>query len=186
MNKTKVGILVGSLRRGSYSKSIANAVAGFLPDDFEAHMLEIGNLPIYNQDLDDDGAVPDEWTAFRKKVSDMDGYLFVTPEYNRSVPPVLKNALDVASRPYGQNAWGGKPGAIISVSPGKFGGFGANHHLRQSFTFLNIFPMQQPEVYIADVGHVVDKNGKVTDASMNDFLQMVATEFAHWVGRFVS
>lgn len=116
----------------------------------------------------------------------MDGFLFVTPEYNRSMPAVLKNALDVASRPYGSNLWGGKPGAIISVSPGKPGAFGANHHLRQCMTFLNVYMMQQPEAYLGNVDGFFDENGAVKDAGTDQFLQSLADAFADWTGRFLA
>lgn len=184
MKKIKVGLVVGSARRGSYSRSIANALAGLLPEGFEITALDIGNLPMFNQDYDDDGATPPQWQVFRGKVREMDAFLFVTPEYNRSIPPVLKNALDIASRPYGQNTWGGKPGAVISVSPGNPGGFGANHHLRQCLSFLNIYTMQQPEAYIGHVDKSLDENGNVTNESTVKFLNEIAGAYAAWVQNF--
>lgn len=186
MQTTKIGVIVGSLRRGSYSRSIANAIVGFLPERFEAHMLDIGQLPLFNQDYDDDGATPPEWTAFRGQVKAMDGFLFVTPEYNRSYPPAIKNALDIASRPFGSNVWAGKPGAIVSVSPGKTGGFGSNHHLRQPMTFLNIYMMQQPEAYIGSAAEILDEQGKVNNERSNSFLNKFADAYVQWVDKFVS
>ena len=183
MKNLKVGVIVGSLRKGSFSMSIARAVMDFLPAAYEAQVLSIGNLPMFNQDYDGEGRPPAEWTDFRATVGEMDAYLFVTPEYNRSVPAVLKNALDIASRPYGQNMWRGKPGAIISVSPGKPGGFGANHHLRQSASCLNIHMLQQPEAYIGGVTDSLDENGRVIDPSLNDFLQSFAGSFGRWAER---
>ena len=147
MAKVKIGIVVGSARRDSFSGQAARLLATMLPEHLEAHTLQIDQLPMFNQDYDDYGATPAAWQTFRQEVGEMAAYLFVTPEYNRSYPPLIKNALDIASRPYGQNAWAGKPGAVISVSPGKMGGFGANHHLRQVLSFLNVYVMQQPEVY---------------------------------------
>ena len=126
---------------------------------------------------------PAEWVALRQQVKSCDGILFVTPEYNRSVPAVLKNALDVGSRPYGQSVWAGKPGAVVSVSPGTIGGFGANHHLRQSFVFLDIPAMQQPEAYIGGAAQLFDADGKLTNEATRDFLVKFMAAFAHWVER---
>lgn len=123
-----VAVIVGSLRKASINRMVANALAELAPAGLKLGIVEIGQLPLYNQDGDDDP--PAEWTAFRERVRAADSVLFVTPEYNRSVPAALKNALDVGSRPYGKSAWSGKPGAVVSASPGGIGGFGANHHLR--------------------------------------------------------
>lgn len=184
METMKIGVLVGSLRRESYSRRVAQTVMGMMPEGFDVQLMDIGGLPIYNQDFDDDGQVPAAWQAFREAAKGLDGFLFVTPEYNRSVPPVLKNALDVGSRPYGSSVWDGKPGAVISVSTGKVGGFGANHHLRQSLTFLDVYAMQQPEAYINNCTKMLDDNGKVTDERSRKFLQEIADAFAQWVARF--
>lgn len=185
MNKIKVGVVVGSLRRDSYTKSIARALIAFLPQHMEAAILDIGHLPLFNQDYDDDNAAPPEWTAFRAQVQAMDAYIFLTPEHNRSYPAAIKNALDIASRPYGSNGWGGKPGAVISVSPGKPGAFGANHHLRQAMSFLDIYLMQQPEAYIGGVADSLDAAGRVISEGLNGFLRSIAEAYA-WVARFVS
>src|ERR1700755_1716412 len=144
-----VCVLVGSLRRASFSRMLANALISLAPSSLQLDIVEIGQLPFYNQDLENDPA-PAPLTAFRQRVKAADAVLFVTPEYNRSVPAVLKNALDVGSRPYGSSVWDRKPGAVVSGSPGAIGGFGANHHLRQSLVFLNVPTMQQPA---AHVGH---------------------------------
>ena len=175
-----VGVLVGSLRKDSYSGKVAKALEDDLEGKVRVHVLKIGDLPIYNQDYDDEGAVPEEWVRFRAEVGKMDAFLFVTPEYNRSVPAVLKNALDVASRPYGQNKWSGKPGAVVSVSPGQMGGFGANNHLRQSLTFLNVYTMQQPEAYI---GHFVIEWEKDDGVKTKKFLKKIAESFLEVVNR---
>src|SRR3954452_10321958 len=144
---TDVSVLVGSLRRDSLNQKLAKALTELASPRLMLNTVEIGQLPLYNQD--DDGEMPPEaWTTFRQRVRRADAVLFVTPEYNRSVPGALKNALDVGSRPYGQSVWTGKPGAVVSVSPGALGAFGANHHLRQSLVFLNVPAMQQPEAYI--------------------------------------
>lgn len=184
MKKYTIGVLIGSLRKGSFTRQIAQNLMDMMPDTFDMRLIDIGDLALYNQDFDDEGHVPAAWKTFRESVAAMDGYLFVTPEYNRSMPAVLKNALDIASRPYGQNAWGQKPGAVVSVSPGSMGGFGANHHLRQSLTFLDVYAMQQPEAYINNCTKMLDDNGKVTDERSRKFLQEIADAFAQWVARF--
>lgn len=184
MEKKIIGVLVGSSRRDSFSKKIADAISALMPEGFEMKQIDISSLTLFNQDFDDDGKTPAEWMTFREEVKKLDGFLFVTPEYNRSVPPVLKNALDIASRPYGQNVWSGKPGAVISVSPGNIGGFGANHHLRQILTFLDVYTMQQPEAYIGNVTAMLDSEGKVSDERSNAFLQSLADAFGNWVNKF--
>lgn len=168
-----IGIVVGSLRKGSYTRKIANALAGLFPEDCSVSFVEIGDLPLYNQDYDDEGRVPESYTRFRTAMLDIDAVLFVTPEYNRSVPAVLKNALDVGSRPHGKDIWRGKPAAIVSVSPGAIGAFGANHHLRQSLVFLNMPTVQQPEAYIGYVNSLLDGNGEVTDEGTLKSLESV-------------
>ncbi|WP_423798500.1 NADPH-dependent FMN reductase [Neobacillus sp. SAB-20_R2A] len=180
---TKIGILLGSLRKESFSKKIAANVAALFPEGMKAEFVEIGNLPLYNQDFDDENNVPAEYTTFRNKMKDIDAVLFVTPEYNRSVPAVLKNALDVGSRPYGASVWSGKPAAIISQSPGNLSGFGANHHLRQSLVFLNMPTVQQPEAYIGNVAALLDENGKLKDENTVQFLQSFADAFVDLIKR---
>ena len=181
MNKILIGVVIGSARKNSYSRKIAAAVCDRMPGAFEMRMMDIENLPMYNQDYDDEGRTPPAWSGFREAVKSLDGVFLVTPEYNRSFPPLLKNALDVASRPYGQNAWNGKPGAIISVSPGKIGAFGANHHLRQVTAFLNIPLMQQPEAYIGEAAALFDERGTLTSEGTGKFLADYAAAFAAWV-----
>jgi chromate reductase len=176
----KLGIIVGSLRRESFSRKIAENIARFMPDAIAAEWISI-DLPMYNQDLDDDGEAPKSWLDFREKIKACEAYLFVTPEYNRSLPPVIKNALDIGSRPAGQNAWGGKKGAVVSISPGATGGFGANHTLRQSVVFLDITMLQQPEMYIGGVANLLDENGNVSERTA-EFLQKFAARFAEFIG----
>ena len=184
MTKT-VGIFIGSLRKGSYSKIIAQELAKLFPGDYTTQFLEIGNLPLYNQDFDDLGPVPTEYVQFRTAVQKLDAALFVTPEYNRSVPAVLKNALDVASRPYGANVWDGKPAAIVSLSPGTIGGFGANHHLRQALVFLNMPTLQQPEAYLSHVDQFIDTaKGEVNNQGTKDFLQSIVNAFVQLIERY--
>jgi chromate reductase len=141
--------------------------------------VEIGGLALYNEDLD--ANPPAAWVSFRQRIMAADAVLFVTPEYNRSVPAPLKNALDVGSRPYGQSAWGGKPGAVISVSPGAIGGFGANHHLRQSLVFLNVPAMQQPEAYIGGAADLFDGEGKLKKDGTREFLRKFIQAFESWI-----
>ena len=180
MSAHEVAVLVGSLRKGSFSRMVANALVGMAPDTLKMGIVEIGQLPLYNQD--DDANPPAASAAFKAKIQAAQAVLFVTPEYNRSVPGVLKNALDIASRPYGKNAWDGKPGAVVSVTPGGLGAFGANHHLRQSLVFLNVPTMQQPEAYVSDAGKLFDDAGKLKDDSTRGFLQKFVTAYAAWIG----
>ncbi len=174
-----VAVFVGSLRKESINRKLANALAELAPSSLKLEIVEIGQLPLYNQD--DDQNPPLAYTQFQARVKAADGVLFVTPEYNRSVPGVLKNALDVASRPYGQSAWNGKPGAVISASPGASGGFGANHHLRQSLVFLNVPAMQQPEAYIGGADKLFDASGKLANDGTRKFLQNFIEAFANWI-----
>lgn len=174
---TKVGILVGSLRKESFSKKLAANVASLFPNGYETEYVEIGNLALYNQDFDDENNAPAEYTTFRNKMKEIEAVLFVTPEYNRSIPAVLKNALDVGSRPYGASVWNNKPAAIISQSPGKLSGFGANHHLRQPLVFLNMPILQQPEAYIGNVADLLDEDGKIKDEGTVKFLQSFVDAF---------
>ena len=167
----KIGILAGSLRKESFSKKIGKAIIPMAPEGFEFIIVSLADLPMYNQDFDDDNQVPEAYTIFRNEMKALDGVIFITPEYNRSVPAVLKNALDVGSRPYGQSVWDGKPAAIISNSPGNISGYGANHHLRQSLVFLNVPAMQQPEVYINKANELFDENGQLKDDRSKDMLQ---------------
>jgi chromate reductase, NAD(P)H dehydrogenase (quinone) len=146
----------------------------------EYEFAEIGNQPLYNQDLDTDNP-PAEWAALRRQVKAADAVLFFTPEYNRSMPGVLKNAIDVASRPYGKNSFDGKPGAVIGVSPGAIGAFGANHHLRQCLAYLNVPTMAQPEAYIGGAANLFDERGNITKESTRDFLAGFARAFAAWI-----
>jgi chromate reductase len=181
MAQKKIGVFVGSLRKESFSRKMAKALIKVSPDSLALEIVEIGELPIYNQDFDDNPPVA--YMQFRELLKKFDGVLFVTPEYNRSVPAVLKNAIDVGSRPYGQSAWDGKPGAVMSVSPGALGGFGANHHLRQSLVFLNVPIMAQPEAYIGNAANLFDEKGNLTNESAREFITKFMQAFAAWVTR---
>ncbi len=177
----KIAVIVGSLRKQSFNRKMARALMASAPAALSCEIVEIGQLPIYNQDSDDEGHPPAEWVAFRERMRQYHGVLFVTPEYNRSMPGVLKNALDVGSRPYGKSIWGGKAGAIVSVSPGNIGGFGANHHLRQSLVFLNVPAMQQPEAYIGGAASLFDDAGNLANEDTRGFVQGFMQSFARWV-----
>jgi chromate reductase len=179
MAQKMIAVLVGSLRKESFNLKMAKELMKLSPGSLKLEIIEIGNLPLYNQDTDDNP--PAAWTEFRDRIRNVDGVLFVTPEYNRSVSGVLKNAIDVGSRPYGKSAWAGKPGAVVSVSPGAIGGFGANHHLRQSMVFLNMPAMQQPEAYIGQAATLFDEHGSLINESTREFARKFMFAFATWV-----
>ena len=174
-----IAVIVGSLRKESFNRKMANALRDLAPAALKLEIVEIGQLPLYNQDLDADP--PAAWKEFRARIKKADGVLFVTPEYNRSIPAPLKNAIDVGSRPYGQSAWDRKPTAVISVSPGAIGAFGANHHLRQSFVFLNMPAMPQPEAYIGGADKLFDANGKIANDGTRGFVTKFLEAYAAWV-----
>ena len=176
-----VAVVVGSLRKGSFNRMAAHALADLAPESLRLSIVEIGHLPLYDQDEDTDPPVA--WTAFRSQIKAADAVLFVTPEYNRSVPGVLKNAIDVGSRPYGQSAWSGKPAAIMSVSPGAIGAFGANHHLRQSLVFLDMPTLQQPEAYVGGAAGLFDADGQLVNEGTAKFFKSFIDAFAAWIER---
>jgi chromate reductase len=176
-----VAVVVGSLRKDSWTRKVASALIELAPPALAFHHLEIGQLPLYNQDLE--SAVPGEWQAFRDRVRPLDAVLFATPEYNRSVPGVLKNAIDVGSRPYGKSVWAGKPVGVVGVSPGQIGAFGANHHLRQMLVFLDMPVMQQPEMYIGGVDKLFDGEGTLTNDSTKQLFRKFMDNFATWIER---
>jgi chromate reductase len=175
-----VAVVVGSLRKDSYNRKLARVLAELAAPALAFDFVEIGDVPLYNQDSDADP--PESFRTLRARIKAADAVLFVTPEYNRSVPGVLKNAIDVASRPYGQSAWDGKPCAVISASPGSIGGFGANHHLRQSLVFLNM-PVLQFESYISGVDKLFDADDKLTNESTRKFLTTFVQRFTAWIER---
>jgi chromate reductase len=181
-----VAMIVGSLRKESFTRKVANALAELAPKSLLLDHAEIGNLPLYNQELDDEKRPPKEWTQFRDRLRNDAAVLFLTPEYNRSVPGVLKNAIDVGSRPYGSSIWAGKPAAIVSCSPGAMGGFGANHHLRQSLVFLDMPCLQQPEMYLNQIAKAFDQNGKLTDDNVRALLTTFINKFEQWVDKYVT
>lgn len=174
-----VAVVVGSLRKESYNRKVARALSELAPSSLALKIVEIGDLPLYNEDIEAE-APPETWKRFRDEIRRSDAVLFVTPEYNRSVPGCLKNAIDVGSRPYGQSAWSGKPTAVVSVSPGAIGGFGANHAVRQSLVFLDMPCMQMPEAYLGGAASLFEDSGKLNDKT-RPFLQAFVDRFASWV-----
>jgi len=174
-----VAVIVGSLRKDSINRKVANAIAELAPESLKFSIIEVGQLPLYNQDLDENP--PAAWKEFRERIRSADAVLFVTPEYNRSIPGALKNALDVGSRPYGKSAWDRKPGAVVSASPGAIGGFGANHHLRQTLVFLNVPALQQPEAYLGGADKLFDAQGKLVNDGTRKFLQGFVQAFENWI-----
>ncbi|MDU5111852.1 MAG: NAD(P)H-dependent oxidoreductase [Clostridium sp.] len=182
MSKKSIGVIVGSLRKESFNRSIANYVASVIPAEYEVKFIDIKDIDMFNQDLEDNP--PASWTRLREDVKSSDAYLFFTPEYNRSVPAVLKNVLDVASRPYGQNVWAKKPAGIVSVSMGGISAFGANHHLRQSLTFLDVYTLQQPEAYIGNVIELLDEKGVLVNENTKNFLKSYVDAFIAWIEKF--
>jgi chromate reductase len=180
MTRHKIAILVGSLREGSINRKVARSICAFASDKLDCDIVEIGKLALYSQDYDSDP--PAEYVRFREEVAAADGILFCTPEYNRGVPGVLKNAIDVGSRPYGSSVWDKKPAAIVSASPGAIGGFGANHQLRQACVFLNMPVMQQPEAYLGHVGDdSFDGDGCLKQGPLKNLILDLAAAFADWV-----
>jgi len=177
----RVAVIVGSLRKGSFNRKMALALKAMAPPLLALEIVEIGALPHYDQD--DDAAPPAPSAAFKQAIAGVDAVLFVTPEYNRSVPGVLKNAIDIASRPYGKSAWDGKPAAVISLSPGAIGGFGANHHLRQSLVFLNMPTMAQPEAYVGGAGEMFDEAGAIKKPDTAKFMATFLEKFEAWIER---
>lgn len=177
-----VAVIVGSLRKGSYNRMAAHALAALAPDTLKLAIVEIGDLPLYDEDLDKQ-LPPAPWTQFRDSVKPVDAVLFVTPEYNRSVPGVLKNAIDVGSRPYGASVWAHKPAAIMSVSPGAIGGFGANHQLRQSLVFLDMPILQQPEAYVGGAAKLFADDGSLASDGTAKFFKSFIDAFAALIER---
>ena len=181
--QTRVGVIVGSLRKGAYSRMLARALPELTPSSLQLVDIGIGDLPLYNYDLETDKPPP-AWTVFRNAVKSTDALLFVTPEFNRSMPGALKNAMDVGSRPWGDSAWNGKPAGVISLSPGALGAMASNHHLRQVLMAVNLAAMPYPEAYIPAAGTLFDESGNLTSAETSHFLQTFMEAFAAWVGRF--
>ena len=183
-NTRDIAVLVGSLRRDSVNRRVALALAGLAPEELKLDLIELGTLPFYNQDFDADAArTPASYDAFRARIGRADGVIFVTPEYNRSFPAVLKNAIDVGTRPYGKSVWTGKPAGVVSASMGALGGFGANQLLRQQLANVNMVVLQQPEIYLGGADKLFDSDGNVAVLSTQELLRSYVETFAAWARR---
>lgn len=178
---TKLGVIVGSTRKDSFSGMWANEISKLYPAGTEVTFIDIANLPLYSQDLDANS--PQEYTDFRNQVAAQDAILFVSPEHNRSIPAALKNALDVASRPWGESVWGGKPALVATQSISALAGFGANHQLRQVLAFLNMPTVQQPELYLANSQDQFDDNGALKSADTKAYLQTAVDAHVNLVNK---
>lgn len=178
MNK-KIGIVVGSLRKDAFSLKVAKTFASLIPAGYDVVWIETAELPLFNDDLDTSGQTPASWTRLRELVPTLSGVVFVTPEFNRSIPASLKNALDIGSRPMGKNSWNGIPAQIISQSPGNIGGFGAAQDLRKVLAFLNMPTVTQPEVYLSKSMDLFAGDEMV--AGTKGFLQKVADNFIKFI-----
>src|SRR5690349_11291623 len=173
--------IAGSLRRESYNRAALRAATKLVPEDTILETFELDGIPIFNQD-DEQKPVP-KVPEFKRRIREADAILFVTPEYNYSVPGVLKNAIDCASRPYGDSAWNGKPAAIMGASPGTLGTARAQYHLRQILVFLNMFPINQPEVMIAHAEERFDQKGNLTDVITKEFILALLQNLVEWTRR---
>lgn len=178
----KIAFVVGSLRKDSINLKVAKYMAGLLGAGNQAEVITLNGLDFYNEE--EEGA-NETYKAFREKIKRQDAIVFVTPEYNRSLPGVLKNAIDVGSRPYGDAAWSGKPAAVITITPGALGGVAANHALRQTLVFLDMPTLQQPEAYIGGIGDKIDGEGNITDESLKGFLKHIVQSFEAFASKFV-
>jgi chromate reductase len=178
---TDIVVIVGSLRKESFNRKTANALVEMAPEQLRLEIVEIGDLPLYNQDSDEDP--PAVYNTYRERIRAAEGYLFVTPEHNRSMPAAMKNALDIGSRPPTDNVWAGKPGGVISASISLQGGFGASHHLRQSLVNLEVMCMPKPEVYLSQAHQLFDDQGKPTERC-SKYLQGFMDGYARWIARF--
>jgi chromate reductase len=179
MSAYKIAVVVGSLRRDSFNSHLATVIAELAPGDFAFHRLRIDDLPLYNQD--DDGRPADSVTRLKREIEAAAGLLFVTPEYNRSIPGVLKNAIDHASRPYGRNAWAGKPAGVLGASIGAPGTSMAQQHLRNVLAYLDVPTLGQPEAFIHVKEGLFDENGKLASEGTRKFLQDWTDRYVAWV-----
>jgi chromate reductase, NAD(P)H dehydrogenase (quinone) len=170
--------IAGSLRKESYNKSALKAAQALAPEGTEVEIFDIAGIPLFSQD--DEHNVPPKVTEFKKRIHAADAILFVTPEYNYSVPGVLKNAIDWASRPYGESAWHGKPVAIMGASVGTLGTARAQYHLRQMFVFLNMYAVNQPEVMIANASQKFDNEGNLSDDIAANLITQLLTNLRDW------
>ena len=182
MNKpVRILGIAGSLRQQSYNRGTLRAAAGLVPEGASIEIFELEGIPGFNQDEEQNP--PEKVAELKRKIREADAILFVTPEYNYSVPGVLKNAIDWASRPYGDSAWNGKPAAIMGASIGGIATARAQYHLRQMMVFLNMFPVNQPEVMIGNAGDKFDENGDLTDETTKGFIRQLLQNLVDWTHR---
>lgn len=182
MAQLKIGVFVGSLRQDSYNKRLAAAVEKLAPSELSFQHIRIDDLPLYNQDFD--GNYPPNAQRLKDEIKAVDGLLFVTPEYNRSVPGVLKNAIDIASRPYGESAFAGKPAGVLGCSIGSIGSALAQQHLRNMLAYLDVPTLGQPEVFIHFTDGLISPDGSIGNADTKAFLQSFVDSYVAWVRRF--
>lgn len=183
MNQYQIAVIVGSLRKDSFNRQLANAIVKLAPSEFSFKQLDIGDLPLYNQD--DDASPAESVKRFKSEVKASQGLLFVTPEYNRSVPGVLKNAIDHASRPYGQSVWAGKPAGVLGVSVGAIGTALAQQHLRNILAYLDVPTLGQPEAFLQAKEGLIDSDGNIGQGS-KEFLQGWMNRYAAWIKQHAS
>jgi chromate reductase, NAD(P)H dehydrogenase (quinone) len=179
-DRRDVAVLVGSLRKGSLTRMVARELIALAPESLACEIVEIRDLPLYDADLETERP-PAAWVTFRQRIARADAVLFATPEYNRSIPGGLKNAIDIGSRPPATRTLAKKPGAVVSVSPGAIGAFGANQAVRQSMVFLDIPMMQMPEAYVGKAAELFDTEGRLTNDKTREFLRAFMAAYGRWV-----
>ena len=180
---TNIGYVVGSLRKAAYTRMLSHAIQDLAPSSFNLMEIGIGELPLYNQDLETD-TPPPAWTTFRNQVKSSDAILFITPEYNRGMPAAVKNAIDVGTRPPKQSVWKGKPAAVISLTPGKLGAMAAHQQLRLALSVIGVPVLPSPEAYLADATKQFDADGKLANQDTIKLLTQLLHDFETWIGRF--
>lgn len=178
-----IGVVIGSLRKGAYTRMMFHAARELAPASFTLNEVEIGTLPLYNQDLETD-APPQPWRTFRKAIRASDALLFITPEYNRGMPGGLKNAIDVGSRPSKENVWSGKPAAVIGLTPGGLGAMASSIQLRSALSAVNAYTMPNPEAFIASAKTLFDESGKLIKPETREYVAKILKDFETWIGRF--
>jgi chromate reductase len=178
-----IGYIVGSLRKGAYTRMLSRALPDLAPSSFKLTEIGIGELPLYNQDLETD-TPPPAWTTFRNQVKSSDAILFITPEYNRGMPAAVKNCVDVGTRPPRQSVWKGKPAAVISLSPGRLGAMASHQQLRLLLSVVGVPVMPSPEVYLSEAAKLFDGTGKLTSEDTIKLLTTLLSDFETWIGRF--
>ena len=178
----KVALIVGSLRKESFNRKVANEFIRLAPENLKLEIVEIKELSFFNEDIENNP--PQEWKDYKKELENADAFIFVSPEYNRTIPGVLKNAMEIGARPPKENSWKGKPGAVVTVSPGLIGGLGANQTIREAAVSLNIPMMQQPEAYIGQIKDKLMEDGVTVNEKTEKFMKTFLEAFEIWINRF--